>query len=43
MSEQYLTIQQTGNYTNTIKKSRFITHLARIKDEDDAKAVIAQV
>ena len=26
----YLTIKESGNYTQIIKKSRFITHLARI-------------
>lgn len=39
----YLTIKESGNYTQIIKKSRFITHLARIHDEDEAKAIIYRI
>ena len=40
----YLTIAKT-NYTHevVIKKSRFITNLARVKDEDEARAFIEQI
>ena len=39
----YLTIKESGNYTQIIKKSRFITHLARIHDEDEAKTIIDRI
>jgi uncharacterized YigZ family protein len=43
MTKPYLTIKETGNYTRIIKKSRFITHLARIQSEDEAKTIIDQI
>lgn len=43
MIKPYLTIKETGNYTRIIKKSRFITHLARIQSEDEAKTIIDQI
>ncbi|WP_369385881.1 hypothetical protein [Lacticaseibacillus manihotivorans] len=39
----YRTIQQNGEAEMIIKKSRFITHLARIQSEADAQAFIADI
>lgn len=39
----YRTIQQNGEAELIIKKSRFITQLARVKSVDEAQAFIAQV
>ena len=43
MSEPFLTISQNTSFEMTIKKSRFICTLARIKTEDEAQQLIAQV
>ncbi|WP_344329660.1 YigZ family protein [Kitasatospora putterlickiae] len=39
----YLTIRSAGTHELEIKKSRFICHLARVVDEDEAQAFIAGV
>ncbi|WP_159593352.1 YigZ family protein [Streptococcus halichoeri] len=39
----YLTIKQSGTVETTIKKSRFITHLARVSNEEEARAIIAAI
>jgi uncharacterized YigZ family protein len=41
--KQYLTIRSAGSHELEIKKSRFICHLARVADEDEAQAFIASV
>lgn len=43
METDYLTIQATGQHELEIKKSRFITDIARITDEAAAKAFLADV
>lgn len=43
MSEPFLTISQNTSFEMTIKKSRFICAVARVYNEDDAQAFIAQV
>lgn len=43
METDYLTIQATGQHSLTIKKSRFITDIARVTTEDEAKAFLATV
>ncbi|MEU1425267.1 MULTISPECIES: YigZ family protein [unclassified Kitasatospora] len=40
---QYLTIRHAGSHEIEIKKSRFICHLARVTDEDEAQAFIAGI
>ncbi|MEV0535319.1 YigZ family protein [Kitasatospora sp. NPDC050463] len=40
---QYLTIRHPGSHEIEIKKSRFICHLARVTDEDEAQAFIAGI
>lgn len=40
---QYLTIRHDGSHETEIKKSRFICHLARVADEDEAQAFVAAV
>ncbi|MFE2110712.1 YigZ family protein [Kitasatospora sp. NPDC059463] len=39
----YLTIRSAGTHELEIKKSRFICHLARVADEDEAQAFIAGI
>ncbi|GAA2273203.1 MULTISPECIES: YigZ family protein [Kitasatospora] len=39
----YLTIRHSGTHEIEIKKSRFICHLARVADEDEAQAFIAGI
>ncbi|WP_030274841.1 YigZ family protein [Streptomyces sp. NRRL B-24484] len=39
----YLTVRGSGSHEIEIKKSRFICHLARVADEDEAQAFIAAV
>ncbi|WP_045303374.1 YigZ family protein [Saccharothrix sp. ST-888] len=39
----YLTIRSSGTHEIEIKKSRFICHLARVSDEDEAQAFIAGI
>ncbi|MFF8775136.1 YigZ family protein [Kitasatospora sp. NPDC015120] len=39
----YLTIRGAGTHELEIKKSRFICHLARVADEDEAQAFIAGI
>lgn len=39
----YLTIRRSVSHETEIKKSRFICHLARVADEDEAQAFIAAV
>ncbi|MFB7667887.1 YigZ family protein [Kitasatospora sp. NPDC056138] len=39
----YLTIRSSGTHEIEIKKSRFICHLARVADEDEAQAFIAGI
>ncbi|WP_395321272.1 YigZ family protein [Levilactobacillus parabrevis] len=43
METDYLTIQATGQHDLEIKKSRFITDIARVATEDEAKAFLATV
>jgi len=43
METDYLTIQATGQHDLEIKKSRFITDIARVTTEDEAKAFLATV
>ncbi|MFD1672495.1 YigZ family protein [Agrilactobacillus yilanensis] len=43
MLTNYKTIQKNGSYEIEIKKSRFITNMARVTTEDEAKAFIAQI
>lgn len=43
METDYLTIQATGQHAIEIKKSRFITDIARVTTEDEAKAFLAAV
>ncbi|WP_407887095.1 YigZ family protein [Levilactobacillus sp. N40-8-2] len=43
METDYLTIQTTGRHALEIKKSRFITDIARISTEDEAKAFLDTV
>ncbi|MFD1550146.1 YigZ family protein [Levilactobacillus fuyuanensis] len=43
METDYLTIQATGQHDLEIKKSRFITDIARVSTEDEAKAFLATV
>ncbi|QQK81588.1 YigZ family protein [Salicibibacter cibi] len=43
MCQSHYTIKNDGIYEQTIKKSRFIAHMRRIQDEDDAKAFIAEI
>jgi len=43
METDYLTIQATGQHDLEIKKSRFITDVARVSTEDEAKAFLATV
>lgn len=43
METDYLTIQTTGQHDLEIKKSRFITDIARITSEEEAKAFLAEV
>lgn len=40
---EYRTIQKNGTHEIEIKKSRFICHLKRVYNEDEAKAFIEQV
>ncbi len=40
---QYLTIRRDGSHETEVKKSRFICHLARVADEDEAQAFIAGI
>ncbi|MFC9330480.1 YigZ family protein [Kitasatospora sp. NPDC057015] len=39
----YLTIRHGGSHETEVRKSRFICHLARVTDEDEAQAFIAGV
>ncbi|MEV4559671.1 YigZ family protein [Kitasatospora sp. NPDC049285] len=39
----YLTVRGPGSHELEIKKSRFICHLARVADEDEAQAFIAAI
>ncbi|MGK4583224.1 YigZ family protein [Kitasatospora sp. HPMI-4] len=39
----YLTIRRSGTHEIEIKKSRFICHLARVADEEEAQAFIAGI
>ncbi|GAA0702649.1 YigZ family protein [Kitasatospora atroaurantiaca] len=39
----YLTIRRSGSHEIEIKKSRFICHLARVADEEEAQAFIAGI
>ncbi len=39
----YLTIRRDGSHETEIKKSRFICHLARVGDEEEAQAFVAGV
>ncbi|WP_405013242.1 YigZ family protein [Kitasatospora sp. NBC_01539] len=39
----YLTIRRAGSHEIEIRKSRFLCHLARVADEDEAQAFIASV
>ncbi|MFJ1707954.1 YigZ family protein [Kitasatospora sp. NPDC088346] len=39
----YLTIRRSVSHETEIKKSRFICHLARVADEDEAQAFVAAV
>lgn len=41
--ENFLTIKENGTNEITIKKSRFITSLARVNTEEDAKEFIQQI
>lgn len=41
--KQYLTIRSDGIHELEIKKSRFICHLARVGDEEEAQAFIASI
>ena len=41
--EPYLTIRENGNYTEIIKKSEFICHLARTETEQEALDFVAQI
>ncbi|MGT2934035.1 YigZ family protein [Streptococcus catagoni] len=41
--ETYKTIQEHSQFELTIKKSRFITSIYRIKSEDEAKTIIAEI
>ena len=43
MMENYRTIKENGIHEIEIKKSRFITHLKRVKSEDDAIAFINEI
>ncbi|QQK77916.1 YigZ family protein [Salicibibacter cibarius] len=43
MYQSYYTIKNDGIYEQTIKKSRFIAHMQRIQDENDAKAFIDEI
>ncbi|MFD5922581.1 YigZ family protein [Kitasatospora sp. NPDC058201] len=40
---QYLTVRGAGSHETEIKKSRFICHLARVADEEEAQAFIAGI
>ncbi len=42
-AKSYLTIRGSGSHEIEIKKSRFICHLARVEDEDEAQAFIAGI
>ncbi|WP_441246026.1 YigZ family protein [Kitasatospora sp. McL0602] len=42
-AKPYLTIRSSGSHEIEIKKSRFICHLARVVDEEEAQAFIAGV
>ncbi|MEV4615585.1 YigZ family protein [Kitasatospora sp. NPDC049258] len=39
----YLTVRRSVSHETEIKKSRFICHLARVADEDEAQAFVAAV
>jgi len=41
--KQYLTIRAAGSHEIEIKKSRFICHLARVTDEEEAQAFVAAI
>ncbi|QDI91830.1 YigZ family protein [Salicibibacter halophilus] len=43
MCKSYYTIKHDDGYEQTIKKSRFIAYMRRVKDEDEAKAFIAEI
>lgn len=43
MLKTYKTIRENGSHELEIKKSRFITNLARIETEADAKAFVARI
>ncbi|AUG77317.1 YigZ family protein [Kitasatospora sp. MMS16-BH015] len=42
-AKPYLTVRGSGTHELEIKKSRFICHLARVADEDEAQAFIAGI
>lgn len=43
MKSRYLTVKESGQHEIEIKKSRFICHLARVTDEEDAKEFIQTI
>src|SRR5699024_11106043 len=43
MLTQYYTIKESGTYEFTIQKSRFIGHIARIKNEEEAQLFIQKI
>ncbi|GAA2155358.1 YigZ family protein [Kitasatospora kazusensis] len=42
-AKPYLTIRGSGSHETEVKKSRFICHLARVADEDEAQAFVAGI
>lgn len=42
MIDSYITIKNNGTYETEVKKSRFITTLVRIENEEQAKEIISQ-
>jgi uncharacterized YigZ family protein len=43
LKQEYLTVLRDGEVEMEIKKSRFLTHIKRVKSEDEAKAFIQAI